>query len=314
MKFGFIMDPIENVNIDADTTFAFMLAAKEAGHEVYYLEMQDLSARGAQAFGIWQSCDVRREKGNHYTLSEPEFGSLDTFDVLFMRKDPPFDIAYLHACHLLELAEERGVLVVNKPSGLRAANEKLYALHFEEVIPDTIVTRSATAIKAFLEEVGGKCILKPVDGHGGDGIFMLDAKDRNLNAIIEVSTHTGKERVICQRYLPAARAGDKRVILLAGTPLGGILRVPREDDNRGNIHVGGTVVKAELTERDLAICEAVGPKLVEDGLWFVGLDIIGDHLTEVNVTSPTGIQEMSRLNEIDGAGAVIAWAAAAKQG
>lgn len=311
MKFGFIMDPIEHVNVDADTTFAFMLAAKEAGHEVFYLKMQDLSARGAEAFGVWQAVDVRRKQGDHHALCAPEHGSLDHFDVLFMRKDPPFDIDYLHACHLLELAEARGVLVVNKPSGLRAANEKLYALHFEDVIPDTIVTRSAATIKAFLEEVGGKCILKPVDGHGGDGIFMLDATDRNLNAIIEVSTHNGRERVICQRYIPAARKGDKRVILLDGKPLGGILRVPREDDNRGNIHVGGTVVKAELTPRDLEICAAVGPRLVEDGLWFVGLDIIGDHLTEVNVTSPTGIQEMSRLNEIDGAGEVIAWAAKA---
>ena len=170
MKFGFIMDPIENVNIDADTTFAFMLAAKEAGHEVYYLEMQDLSARGAQAFGIWQSCDVRREKGNHYTLSEPEFGSLDTFDVLFMRKDPPFDIAYLHACHLLELAEERGVLVVNKPSGLRAANEKLYALHFREVMPETTVDSDKARIKAFVDRGGGRDLPRKVQKvhHGCD--------------------------------------------------------------------------------------------------------------------------------------------------
>lgn len=308
MKIGFIMDPIEAVNVLADTTFSFMLAAASQGHEVFYLKMQDLSARGSRAQGIWRACQVQAVQGKHAVLGEPVRGDLDELDVLFMRKDPPFDIEYLHACHLLELAEARGVLVVNRPTGLRVANEKLYALHFEEVIPETLVTRDAATIRDFLKDAGGRCIIKPVDGHGGSGIFMLSQEDRNLGAIIEVSTREGRERVICQHYLPDARTGDKRVILLNGRPLGGILRVPQHNDNRGNIHVGGSVVKAELTERDVQICEAVAPRLVADGLWFVGLDIIGGHLTEVNVTSPTGIQELSRLNGIDGAGEVIAWA------
>lgn len=307
MKIGFIMDPIERVNIDADTTFAFMFAAQQRGHEVFYMKMEDLSARGATARGVWQACTLRRVQGDHVDLGEPQRGPLTELDAVFMRKDPPFDIDYLHATQLLELAERAGVLVLNRPRGLQAANEKLYALHFDEVLPETLVTSRADAIKEFLLELGGRCVIKPIDGHGGDGVFVLDANDRNLNAIIEISTRHGQDAVICQRYLPEAREGDKRVIMLDGEPLGAILRVPREDEHRGNIHVGGSVARTELTERDLAICEAVGPRLREDGLWFVGLDVIGGYLTEVNVTSPTGIQEMSRLDGVDGPGLVIEW-------
>lgn len=308
MKIGFIMDPIELVNIDADTTFAFMYAAQQRGHEVFYLRMQDLSAHGATPHGRWRRATLQRKRGEHVTLGEEQRGPLSELDVVFMRKDPPFDVAYLHACHLLELAERQGCRVINRPRGLMAANEKLYALNFEAVSPVTCVTSDAAEIKAFLADAGGRCILKPVDGHGGSGVFMIQSQDRNLNAIIEVSTREGREAVICQRYVPEAREGDKRILLLDGEPLGAILRVPREDDNRGNIHVGGSVVKTELTAREREICEAVAPRLREDGLWFVGLDVIGGYLTEVNVTSPTGIQEMSRLDGVDGADQVIAWA------
>lgn len=309
MKIGFIMDPMEAVNVFADTTFAFMLAAQERGHEVFFLRMQDLWAQGSTTRARYTPCKVEQKQGAHFEMGESVEGPLHELDAVFMRKDPPFDVPYLHACHLLELAEKKGCFVMNKPRGLMAANEKLYALNFEHVMPETIVTHSASQIKAFLGEHGGKCILKPIDGHGGSGIFMLDSKDRNLNAIIEVSTREGAEAVMCQQYVPEARQGDKRILLLDGKPLGAILRVPKEDDNRGNIHVGGSVAKTDLTERDLAICEAVGPTLKQDGLWFVGLDVIGGHLTEVNVTSPTGIQEMSRLNETDGSGQVIEWIA-----
>ncbi len=308
MKIGFIMDPIESVNVLADTTFAFMLAAQQRGHEIFFLRMQDLSARGASALARYTPVRVKAVQGEHFEKGETIYGNLHDLDVVFMRKDPPFDVPYLHACHLLELAEQHGTLVMNRPRGLMAANEKLYALQFENVSPLTIVTNRTSDIKAFLDESGGRCIIKPVDGHGGAGIFMLSREDRNLNAIIETSTRDGREAVICQQYVPEARAGDKRIILLDGKPLGGILRVPQDDDNRGNMHVGGSVAKTELTPRDLAICEAVASRLREDGLWFVGLDVIGGYLTEVNVTSPTGIQEMSRLDGIDGAGEVIAWA------
>lgn len=308
MRIAFVMDPLANVNIDADTTFALMLAAAARGHEVFYTRQGDLSARGDVAYATVQRADVRRVQGDHFTLHPAQHVALDTIDVVFERTDPPFGVNYLHASHMLELAEARGTLVVNKPAGLRAANEKLYALHFPEVIPDTLVTASRDGIVAFAEEFGGRCIIKPVDGHGGEAVFMLDLADRNKNALIEVMTQHGSQHVICQRYLPDARAGDKRILLLDGKPLGSILRVPQADDNRGNIHVGGTVAPGVLTERDLEICEAVAPRLREDGLWFVGLDVIGGTLTEVNVTSPTGIQELSRFNDIDAADRVIAWA------
>ncbi len=305
MRITFVMDPLANVNIDADTTFAFMLAARERGHDVFYTRQQDLFARGDIAGAVVQRADVRRVQGDHYTLGEPERVELHSMDVVFQRTDPPFDIAYLHAVHILELAEERGALVINKPSGLRAANEKLYALHFPSVIPETLVSSSKDEILSFAAEQGGKCIIKPVDGHGGEAVFLLDVDDRNKNALIEVMTKHGSLRAICQRYLPDARRGDKRIIMLDGEPLGGILRVPRADEHRGNIHVGGTVVHTELTPRDLEICATVGPRLRADGLYFVGLDVIGDYLTEINVTSPTGIQELSRLNHIDAAATVI---------
>ena len=307
MKIAFVMDPIAGVDIDADTTFAMMFAAKERGHQVYFIDMNDMSARGDRAFTYAQTCDVRRVQGDHYTLGEREHLPLDTFDCVFMRKDPPFDIPYLHACHLLELAEERGTLVMNKPNGLRAANEKLYALHFVDAIPDTLVTKSAAEVRAFAEERGGSCIIKPLDGHGGHGVMLLSLEDRNAHAILEVMMHNETEYLMCQQYLPSARTGDKRIIMLDGEPLGGILRVPQESDHRGNIHVGGSVVKSDLTPRDLEICAAVGPRLKADGLWFVGLDVIGDYLTEVNVTSPTGIQELGRLNGFDASGQVIEW-------
>lgn len=307
MKIAFVMDPIERVDIDADTTFALMFAAQEAGHEVLYLQMQDLSARGRQAWAHTRTVKLRREHGNHVTIGQPREHALHEVDAVFMRKDPPFDIPYLHAAHLLELAENLGTFVLNTPNGLRAANEKLYTLHFADVMPQTRITRDKADIKAFLAEQGGRCIIKPVDGHGGEGVLALDTDDKNLNALIELTTRNGRDLAVCQQYLPEARDGDKRILMLDGKPMGGILRVPRQDENRGNIHVGGTVEKAELTDRDLEICELVGPKLSEDGLYFVGLDVIGGWLTEVNVTSPTGIQEMSRLNGFDGSARVIEW-------
>jgi glutathione synthase len=314
MKMGFIMDPIELLNINADTTFALMLAAQEAGHELYYIKMQELEAHTSRVYAPMARCAVRRVAGDHYTLEAWEVTALDALDVVWMRKDPPFDLHYLHAVQLLDLVEQRGVLVVNRPRGLERANEKLYTLQFEDYTPQTLITRSKKSILQFLHDMGGKCILKPVDGHGGAGVMMLDVADRNLHAIIEVSSRDGAEQVICQRYVPEARAGDKRILLLNGEPLGAILRIPREDDNRGNIHVGGRVAQATLTARDREIAAAVGERLREDGLWFVGIDVLGDYLTEVNVTSPTGIQEMSRLDGVDYAARTIAWAQGAARG
>lgn len=308
MKFGFVMDPLSGLNIEADTTFAFMLAAQKRDHDIFYIRPADLAIEGGKPWSKLYPCRVDRDPDNYYELQEPAYQSLTALDRIFMRKDPPFDVDYLHATHILELAEKKGTPVINKPDGLRTANEKLYAFHFPQLLPDTIVTRDPSRIDEFAAEHGGECVLKPVDGYGGRQVFHLDRQTPNYNAIIEAMTNEGRERTVCQAYLPDASGGDKRIIMLDGQPLGAILRVPREGEFRGNIHVGGRVQKTQLTESDWRICRAVAPKLREDGLWFVGLDVIGDRLTEINLTSPTGIQEMSRLDGVDGAGRVIEWA------
>lgn len=297
LRFAFIMDPIQHVLIDKDTTFVFMLEAQARGHEVWYLEMSDLFIERARAMGRARRIELRREANNHFTFGAEHTGPLGEFDAIFMRKDPPFDIAYLHATQLLDLAQNEGAVVLNRPAGLRAANEKLYALNFPGVIPATLITHDATRLKAFLDELGGEMIIKPIDGHGGAGIFYVRQDDRNLNSILETLTRDGHEAIIAQQYIPEVRQGDKRLIALNGEPIGCTLRVPRADENRGNIHVGGTCVKADITDRDKEICQTVAPFLQRDGLYFVGLDIIGDYLTEVNVTSPTGVQEIDRLNQ-----------------
>ena len=297
LRFAFIMDPIQHVLIDKDTTFVFMLEAQARGHEVWYLEMSNLFIERARAMGRARRIELRREANNHFTFGAEHTGPLGEFDAIFMRKDPPFDIAYLHATQLLDLAQNEGAVVLNRPAGLRAANEKLYALNFPGVIPATLITHDATRLKAFLDELGGEMIIKPIDGHGGAGIFYVRQDDRNLNSILETLTRDGHEAIIAQQYIPEVRQGDKRLIALNGEPIGCTLRVPRADENRGNIHVGGTCVKADITDRDKEICQTVAPFLQRDGLYFVGLDIIGDYLTEVNVTSPTGVQEIDRLNQ-----------------
>lgn len=296
LRIAFIMDPIQNVLIDKDTTFAFMLEAQARGHDLWYLEMPDLFIDRARAMGRVRRIELRREPHNHFTFGKEQTGPLGDFDAIFMRKDPPFDIAYLHATQLLDLAQNQGALVLNNPTGLRAANEKLYALNFPSVIPATLVSHDATSLKTFLEELGGEMIIKPIDGHGGAGIFYVHRDDRNLNSILETATREGREPIIAQQYIPEVRQGDKRLIVLNGEPLGCTLRVPQSDENRGNIHVGGTCVRANVTDRDKEICRIVFPWLQRDGLYFVGLDIIGEYLTEVNVTSPTGVQEIDRLN------------------
>ena len=307
MKIGFVMDPVEKVNVREDTTFALMVAAQAAGHQVFYIKPSELGARGDRCVAPLREVTVRVDPGDKVTFGPVTLGPVDELDCVWMRKDPPFDTTYLYETNLLELAQRKGCLVLNEPRGLRAANEKLYALHFPEAIPDTVVTSDSKEIRRFMEDHQGRCVLKPLGGHGGEGIFVADVGDRNLNAIIEISTESGGLPVMCQQYLPAARQGDKRILMLDGEVMGAILRVPREDEHRSNIHVGGTVEKTQLSPREEEICNLVGPRLVEDGLYFVGLDVIGERLTEINVTSPTGIQEMSRLDGVDGPGQVIKW-------
>jgi glutathione synthase len=293
------MDPLEKVLVDKDTTFVFMLESLARGHEIYFVAMRDLFARGPQVFTRARRCEVARANPHYRYLDEGADYPIEHFDAIFMRKDPPADAAYLYATMLLSLADRRRTFVLNDPAGLREANEKLYALNFPGAIPPTLVTYDIVRLKQFMTEQGGEMIVKPLDGHGGEGVFLVGARDRNLGAIVEAVTQYETRPIMAQRYIPEARNGDKRLIVLNGEPLGCTLRVPREDEHRGNIHVGGTCVKAPITARDHEICRMLQPRLERDGLYFVGLDIIGDYLTEVNVTSPTGVQEIDRLDGVN---------------
>ena len=304
-KFVFVMDPFEGVLPDKDTTFTFMLEALARGHEIFHTGLKGLFARAHQGFAWARRCEVMRANPFYRFLDDGADYPLEHFDAIFMRKDPPADAEYIYATMLLSLADTSRIFVMNNPTGLREANEKLYALNFPGAIPPTIVTYGVGRLRQFMAEQGGEMIVKPLDGHGGESVFLARTGDRNLNAILEAVTHFETRPIMAQRYIPEIRDGDKRLIVLNGEPLGCTLRVPRDDDNRGNIHVGGNCIKADITERDREICRMLRPRLIRDGLYFVGLDIIGNYLTEVNVTSPTGIQEIDRLDGVRLEGSVI---------
>jgi glutathione synthase len=298
LRILYVMDPLARVLVDKDTTFAFMLEGQRRGHEQYQCGIEDLFADGAAPHGRARRAKVQRAEV-HYSLHDERTAPLSWFDVVFMRKDPPFDLSYFFATHLLGLVDPKVTLVVNDPRGLREANEKLYALRFPDLIPESFVSADSARLKNFMGSLGGEMIVKPLDGCGGAGVFHVHQADRNLNAILELSTLNGTRLVMAQRYLPAVREeGDRRLIVLAGEPLGAIRRVPREDESRGNIHVGGRVERSAVDERDRAICRRMADRLAADGLYFVGLDVIGGLVTEVNVTSPTGIQEIDRLDGV----------------
>ncbi len=298
-KFAFVMDPLEKVLPDKDTTFVFMLESLARGHQVYHLGLRDLFTRASQVMMRARRAEVSRSVPHHRFLDDGAVYPIEAFDAVFMRKDPPADAPYLYATMLLSLADRRHTFVINNPAGLREANEKLYALNFPGAIPPTVVTYEIARLREFMAEQGGMMIVKPLDGHGGEGVFLVEAGDRNLGAILETVTQYETRPIMGQRYIPEIRGGDKRLIVLNGEPLGCTLRVPREDEHRGNIHVGGNCVKAPVTARDREICRMLKPRLERDGLYFVGLDIIGDYLTEVNVTSPTGVQEIDRLDGVN---------------
>ncbi|HYA30895.1 MAG TPA: glutathione synthase [Acidobacteriota bacterium] len=297
LKIGVVMDPVGNINIDKDTTFVLMLEAQRRGHEIYFMELDDMFIRHGTVQSRYRRLQLARTTP-HYKLGDDVTGALEDFDSVWMRKDPPFDMKFFFATHLLSLIDQRKCFVMNHPKGLREANEKLYALRFPEQIPQTLVSSNMERLKAFMTELGGEMIVKPLDGCGGSGVFYLNEQDRNTNSILEAATNNGQRLVMGQRYLPEIRQGDKRIIVLNGEPLGAVLRVPLESETRGNIHVGGTCVKTEVTVRDEEICAALSPLLRADGLYFAGLDVIGSFLTEVNVTSPTGIQEINALNHV----------------
>jgi glutathione synthase len=297
LRILYVMDPMARVLVDKDTTFAFQLEGQRRGHEQYHCGAGDLFVDRAAPHASARRLRVERVTP-HFHLDEARIAPLRFFDVVFMRKDPPFDLAYVFAAQVLGLVDPAVTFVLNDPRGLVVANEKLYALNFPELIPESLVTSDAGRLKAFMDDLGGEMIVKPLDGCGGAGVLHVHRRDRNLNALLELSTAEGTRLVMAQRYLPAVRDGDKRLIVLDGEPIGAVLRVPREDEHRGNIHVGGQVKRSPVDDRDREICRVMAPRLRRDGLYFVGLDVIGGYVTEVNVTSPTGVQEIDRLDGV----------------
>jgi glutathione synthase len=284
-----------------------MEAAQILGHEVYIASIEELSIVKGKAHahlkpitltpvelkdGHWHS------ESNWYQLGESVFLPLESCQAVFMRKDPPMDTSYLYATYILDLIDPQKTKVVNSPQGIRAANEKMYALQFPSLIPDTIVTQSKSVIADFLEEKKA-LVIKPLGGKAGEGILFLQQGDRNFNSLIEVSTKQGQEPIMVQEYLPSAIEGDKRIILVDGKPLGAVNRIPTGKEFRGNMAVGGRIAKSQITPQELKICETVTPRLKEDGLIFVGIDVIGGYLTEINVTSPTGIREIDLFDKVN---------------
>ena len=296
------MDPIDRIDINADSTFALALEGQERGHELLYYLPRALSLRGRKVTARVQPLAVRAEAGRHFALGGSEKIDLTSVDVVLMRQDPPFDMGYITATHVLEHLHPK-TLVVNNPAEVRNAPEKLFVTHFEDFIPPTIITSDRAEIDAFRAE-HKDIILKPLFGNGGAGVFHVTQADENLNALVELFTQFYREPIVVQRYLPAVRAGDKRIILVDGVVAGAINRVPKSGEARSNLHVGGTATKTTLTAREKDICAAMGPELARRGLVFVGIDVIGDYLTEINVTSPTGIQEIRRFDGTNVAGLI----------
>jgi glutathione synthase len=294
LKVAFQMDPIGDVNIDADSSFRIALEAQQRGHELFYYGPDMLAYDEGRVTARGHRMTLRREKGNHVDLGSVETVDLADWDVVWLRQDPPFDMGYITTTHILDRLKGQ-TLVVNDPFWVRNYPEKLLVLDFPELTPPTTIARDLDTIKAFKAK-HGDIILKPLYGNGGAGVFRLDQNDRNLSSLHELFTGFSREPLIVQKFLPDVSNGDKRVILVDGEPVGAINRVPANGETRSNMHVGGRPEKIGLTQRDLEICAAIGPLLKEKGQVFVGIDVIGDYLTEINVTSPTGIQELERFD------------------
>jgi glutathione synthase len=296
LKVAVQMDPMQSINIDGDSTFVLMLEAQARGYLLWHYEPKHLALSGGRLTARAHPVTLRREKGNHFTFGPPETLDLGTMDVVLMRQDPPFDMAYITATHLLELIHPK-TLVVNDPASVRNAPEKLFVLQFRDLMPETLVTADRDAILAF-RRTHGDIVVKPLFGNGGAGVFLVRTDDPNLNALLELFTERSREPLMVQRYVPDVRLGDKRIILVDGEPMGAINRVPAEGEARSNMHVGGRPEPTTLTAREREICARIGPALKAKGLTFVGIDVIGGYLTEINVTSPTGLQEVARFDGV----------------
>ena len=296
LKVAIQMDHVSTIDIDGDSTFVLGLEAERRGYEVWHYTPPELIFRDRKVMARAQPMKLRREKGNHFTLGAAQMVDLATLDVVLLRQDPPFDMSYITTTHLLEHIHPK-TLVVNDPAAVRNAPEKLYVTHFDNVMPPTLITADQRALREFRDE-HKDIILKPLYGNGGAGVFRVRPDDENFASLLEMFSQRSREPLIAQRYLPEVRQGDKRIILIDGKPVGVINRVPAEGEARSNMHVGGKAVKAELTKRDREICDTIGPELARLGMIFVGIDVIGDYLTEINVTSPTGLQQINRFDGV----------------
>jgi glutathione synthase len=296
------MDPIERINIAGDSTFALLLEAQERGFPLFYYTPDRLSLRGRDVVAMGQSLQVRDVKGEHYVLGEPKEIALHDMDVVLLRQDPPFDLAYITSTHLLEKVGSQ-TLVVNDPSSVRNAPEKLFVMDFPELMPPTLITREKSAIDAFRAE-HGEVVMKPLHGHGGAAVFRLLEKDANYGSLFDLFSTSFREQWVVQKFLPAVSRGDKRIILVDGEARGAVNRVPAENDIRSNMVRGGAAQATELTPREQEICATIGPELKKRGLIFVGIDVIDGYLTEINVTSPTGVRAIKRTGGPDVAVAI----------
>jgi glutathione synthase len=306
LKVAVQMDPMETINITGDSTFALMLEAQARGHSLWHYEVRHMALREGvkglgqereeRLFARARPVTVERRHGAHYQFGQETYLDLATMDTVLMRQDPPFDMAYITATHLLEHVHPR-TLVVNDPASVRNAPEKLLVTHFPDLMPPTMITWDLEAIRSFRAEYKD-IIVKPLFGNGGAGVFRIKPDDENLASLLEMHFAHSREPLMFQRYEPAVRRGDKRIILVDGVAMGAVNRVPAEGEARSNMHVGGRAEASPLTARDREICEAIGPTLRNQGMIFVGIDVIGDYLTEINVTSPTGLQEIARFDGV----------------
>ena len=297
LKVAVQMDHISTVSIAGDTSFALSLEAQRRGHELWHYTPDRLSMLGGAVFAYAERMEVRDIKGDHFTLQPAERVDLSQMDVVLLRQDPPFDMNYITTTHLLERIHPK-TLVVNDPAWVRNSPEKIFVTEFPDLMPETLITKDPREVDAFRRQYGD-IIVKPLYGNGGAGIFHLHEADRNLASLLEMFQQMFREPFIVQRYLKDVRKGDKRIILIDGEPVGAINRVPAEHDSRSNMHVGGRAEPTELTAREREICAAIGPSLKERGFILVGIDVIGDYMTEINVTSPTGIREVKRFGGAD---------------
>ncbi len=297
MKIAVQMDHISTLHIEGDTTFALMLEAQARGHELFHYTTDRLGMRDGKVFAGLEPVTVQDVEGDHYTLGEKVHTDLSTMDVILMRQDPPFHMGYITATHILERIHPE-TLVLNYPAEVRNAPEKIFVTEYPDLMPPTLISRNTDDINAFREEFGD-IIVKPLYGNGGAGVFRVTKEDQNLSSLLEMFDSLYPEPYVIQQYLPDVRAGDKRIILIDGEPVGAINRVPAEGDARSNMHVGGKAVKTDMTARELEICTRIGPELKKRGFVLVGIDVIGDVMTEINVTSPTGVREVKKFGGAD---------------